>query len=286
MLIVPGALQPPLYQLLVDWKSIQVPSGKIRIEQISASTWINYYDRVYLGTDAEPATMEMIPHATVVDNVQFDLQSIQARAAQPYMWIDFNRTDSSRVAAEDPSIRQGDAQNTWANIRLNRLPTFFAAYPFNVTTGTTRYHAMRFNSTVSCNAVSRDLFPSICPGEKPYITSFEVQNVNTSVKVRICVPGKWGSSPWTLSRNRQDIGEQVYIQSSVDKNSSTIHCSSATTRGYFELGNYRTNGAYGQLLEYWPSSGIIKEHFNDLGTYCLTNSTVHCEQRIYIPSDQ
>lgn len=201
--------------------------------------------------------MQMIPQTTVVQNVQFELSSFSWSAAEPYMWIDYEGTQPPRSRA---SNLEGDAINSVTNIRIGKtlpyhpnLSGFVTAFPYNVATGTRRYHAMRFNSTVECEFVSEDQFPMICSGTKPYITSIKAQNDTSSTELRVCVPGSWGSHPWTVSRNRQDIQEEAFLRFSGSPEPITpltVRCSSATTRGYFELGNYRINGAYGPLLKH------------------------------------
>ena len=237
--------------------------------------------------------MEMIPQATVLQSVQAELPSLRKSAPEMNMWIDYNGTQPPAYKLDN---RQGDAINSFLNIRSRQtpqdqkiLPAFFSAMRFNVTTGTKRYHAMRFNSTVECRVVSKDKFPANCPGSKPYSTSIQVRNDTFTSELRICVPGRWGTSPWTLSRHRQDIREEVYLQLLDNSEKDTylnIHCASATTRGYFELGNYRTKGAYGPLLEQWPSRDIIEKDFNDRGHACISGDDVSCRgAHSYVPTE-
>jgi len=67
------------------------------------------------------------------------------------------------------------------------------------------------------------------------------------------VPGKIGTFPWTLSRNRQTITEELYLdlfdgeitngkeaRSELKNISGTVRCEAQTTRGYFELGELST----------------------------------------------
>jgi hypothetical protein len=252
------------------------------------------YDHMQLGFDAEPAAMEMIPQTAVVQNVQFELPSFSWLAPEPYMWIDYNGTQPPTSKIPNP---QGDAINSLYNIRIGKLskwgqdilPGFVTAFPYNITTGTRRYHVMRFNSTVDCESVSGDQFPTICPGMKPYVTSIRAQNGTASTELRICVPGSWGSHPWTLSRNRQDIEEEAFFQlltSPGTRTPSTVRCSSATTRGYFELGNYRIDGAYGPLLESWPSNETIERDFNDMTVSCSSDDRENvCQPHRYRPTE-
>ena len=99
--------------------------------------------------------------------------------------------------------------------------------------------------------------------------------------IDICVPGDYSSSPWTLSRDRQDIDEELFIKLHVPGQSHiidgeltvsvinfTIHCKVSTTRGCFELGNYRNNFIAGPLMEKWPDNKTMWEEYNDyLGFY-------------------
>lgn len=293
LLTLLAALQPPLYQLLVNWESVNIPSGVLGRIQLKPNLWEIREDKVFIGGDAEPATMEMIPHATILHTVQFEIPSIKRSLPDMYMWIDYNGT---KPPVSDLENQQGDAINSLLNVRTGKssdgmqiLPAFFAAIPFNISTGTKRYHVMRFNSTVECRVLSKDRFPADCPGDKPYSTSITARTNTSTSELRVCVPGTWGTSPWTLSRNRQDIEEEAYLQifGNLNKdNSSTIHCSSTTTRGYFELGNYRTYGIYGPLLEHWPSPDVIKKDFNDLGLSCMSGDAGSCHTPIsYAPSE-
>lgn len=80
-----------------------------------------------------------------------------------------------------------------------------------------------------------------------------------------------------MSRSRQDIREELFIDvfeelelGMVDQQGfrnlttdRTLHCTAFTTRGYFELGNYRNNQTWGPLLAKWPSYEDMTNDFND-----------------------
>jgi hypothetical protein len=103
--------------------------------------------------------------------------------------------------------------------------------------------------------------------------------------------------PWALSRNRQELLEEDYIDLT-DKfitppkdaswddpainTSSTIRCTSQTMRGCFELGNIRNNNTYGLLLERWPRPTQMAEDFND---WTDTERSIKQDQQSYVPSD-
>jgi hypothetical protein len=93
--------------------------------------------------------------------------------------------------------------------------------------------------------------------------------------VRVCVPGEMGAFPWTRSRNRQDITEQLYLdirdgdssgkhsQAAYRNISATIRCEAKTTRGFFEPGNTWNNDTYSGLLDKWPSHEDMLDEYND-----------------------
>jgi hypothetical protein len=122
------------------------------------------------------------------------------------------------------------------------------------------------NSTVKCRHIEQLEFLSSCSDTSPFTATLSAK-IRMPSMMHVCVPS--GSPPWTVSRNRQDLTENMYaalkwglLESYVPLN-ITIHCQAKTTRGYFELGNYRNNITYGTLLEKWPSPIEIQTNFND-----------------------
>jgi hypothetical protein len=76
----------------------------------------------------------------------------------------------------------------------------------SLNTGILREHALRLNSTTECSRIAGDQFPTTCGGTMPLTRTLDdPQNIT----IRICAPGNYGESPWTLSRNRQDITEEL-----------------------------------------------------------------------------
>jgi hypothetical protein len=90
------------------------------------------------------------------------------------------------------------------------------------------------------------------------------------------VPGAYGKTPWTLSRDRQDISEDLWIDvfipdtaltqgvlTELYATNFTLRCTSNTTRGYFEVNNNLNGNNPGPLLETWPSQEELAEDYND-----------------------
>ena len=150
--------------------------------------------------------------------------------------------------------------------------TFVSSIEQGTITGVLRQHAMRLNSTVSCKKFSRADFPTNCNGSFP----FRKWYAHSGNYTRVCVPGHHAISPWTLSRNRQDIAEHLYLDvvEDLDKNrypaawgmisNYTLHCTAYSTRGCFELGNYRNNYTRGPLLQKWPAREELARELHDV----------------------
>ena len=151
--------------------------------------------------------------------------------------------------------------------------TYFAsALPNNTNTGILREHVMRLNSTVDCKPIDEESFPSPCDGPSPFVTSFDKPG---NLSIDICVPGNFSATPWTLSRDRQDITEDLFIKVLVGNRSEvldyelemvvsnfTVQCTANTTRGYFELANWRNNFTAGPLIDKWPDNETLWNEFN------------------------
>jgi hypothetical protein len=158
----------------------------------------------------------------------------------------------------------------WGLDTANSGAFYASALPIGTTTGVLRHHALRQHSTASCQIVPESSFPSTCPGDAPFTTTFSHQDL----VVRICGPGSFQTVPWTLSRNRQNISEELWIDVATPGDrfrlsngtsyvAFTLHCTASSSRGYFELGNHHNGDVPGPLLEAWPSPDEMAVHFND-----------------------
>ena len=144
---------------------------------------------------------------------------------------------------------------------------------------------MRLNSSADCIRIDERAFPETCSGPHPLIASYisHTEPIYYGPKtlgnftVNVCVPGDSHTSPWTLSRDRQDISEDLFIKVHVPYNTSwewylttmigdvknlTVQCTANTTRGFFEMGNIRNNFTAGPLLEKWPDQESFWKDFN------------------------
>jgi hypothetical protein len=279
-----GAVQFPLYQILVPWKEFVVPTcldtayidygvGKRRCDFDRRKFEEIGYTQV--GIDLEPAQMAVIPAQNILPRMRNDLATLNGEEVQPHIWSD---TRSSGVTTTD----------------YKGYRDFVAALPRGTTTGVLREHTMRLNSTATCNSLEMSSFPATCRGENPLQASLKYQgtydwgrpdrNIST---VEICAPGDVGKHPWTLSRNRQDLSEEVFLKFTGDEyDTGVLHCTGLTTRGYFELGNIHNGDTFGPLLDKWPSSGpsLDDYQFHDYMGYDWGGESRHGGK--YIPSEE
>jgi hypothetical protein len=211
-----------------------------------------------VGWDIEPGEYAQLLVKDMSQKLIRDLAEISFGDPRPHLWNNASDRDAGTQLLE----------------RATNNTFFVAAIPQGTTTGSLREHVMRFNSSVSCNRIPRSQFPSACEGDHPFTRSFAHGDNLT----RVCVPGIISTSPWSLSRDRQEISEDLFLDileeaqtypqpgyplSGNWTSDFTLHCTAHTTRGYFELGNYRNNYTWGPLLDAWPDNKTMETEFND-----------------------
>lgn len=188
---------------------------------------------------------------------------------QPHLWPEqwVNVDDANRAAKS----------NLWWYENMNTATdyyTLFASSLVNVTNiGIFRQLGMRMNSSSTCINEDPSDFPATCFRERPFASDLRLRGLD----IRICAPGDYEKTPWMLSRDSQDIPEELWIDLTVDPSAAdvetmelqwglsnfTLHCTVNTSRGYFEIPNLHTKNNPGPLLEKWPSEKEMAEDWND-----------------------
>lgn len=228
---------------------------------------------VVVGYDPEPADLATIHQNRVVQEVMSSLATFNMLDLETHLWPDPSYLDDHVAVITDPTWRQtlrywAMGETTSGGDVMNHTPNFFVTALQNATgTGVLREHALRFNSSAWCDKIPRAQFPEPCPGKRPFYRSL---SKSPFLDIRVCAPGEYGVHPWSLSRNRQEIGEDLYLDV-VDGRINTpdpvanftLHCRTSTTRGYFELGNHMNSQIYGPLLGEWPDPDTMAREFND-----------------------
>ena len=225
---------------------------------------------IVVGYDPEPADLAQVPQNPVVLETAKNVVTVSDLDVQLRLWHDPN-TSAGNV--DDDLMAESNTFRWYYDSSQQGHPTYFvSALPNATTTGILREHAMRLNSTITCTDIAPEDFPATCGGTRPFTTSY---SRHQELTIDICVPGDYSKTPWTLSRNRQDLEEDLYIKVHVPYNSTlsydystsiqnfSSHCKSTATRGYFEMGNYHNNDTAGPLIETWPDNITMLENFND-----------------------
>ncbi|TAQ87222.1 hypothetical protein B7494_g4454 [Chlorociboria aeruginascens] len=266
-LLLLSAIQAPVQQALVSTETITIMTCQDQpVYETSA-----YCDPGRLPTilafDPEPYHLSLTPQNMVVREVMKKLATVNEMDIQQHLWHE----PSTNV--DNVDLDQKASSNTffWFYDLLNQTPTYFvSALANDTTTGILREHAIRLNSTVDCEPILAEAFPSSCGGQNPFVTSIDSQG---SLSIDICLPGDFTATAWNLTRDRQDIQEQLYIKVHIPYNSSvdwgeqlgnfTVQCTANSTRGYFELGNVRNNFTASGIIEKWPDNDTLWNEYND-----------------------
>lgn len=235
------------------------------------------------GYDPEPADMAVAPGNLVAKKVGNQLPTLSNLDSQNHIWPILPRM------GENWAMNIGNTFYYYQKISFQSIPFYVTAFPPGFNTGVLREHAIRFNTSVSCETVPRSSYPDVCPGDRPLTGEFS----NSETRNRYCVSGDYTAVPWSIDRNRQDIVEELWVDNYIPYgsrisllssfvespvNNITVHCVANTTRGYFELPNFYNGDTPGTLLEAWPSQEVLEREFNDVDAVSKqppTESQVH-----------
>ena len=191
--------------------------------------------------------MQQMEQKYVLDALSGDLIVTDIRDPQPLLW---NRNLLYRNTLQEYF---GDLNDTSGSSSRNS-ENWIASVPNGTVTGILEEDTLRMNSSTSCAILDISAFPSTCPGDNPFVTSYNASNTqfgNTDEDDRlpfvvdVCAPGNVSASPWSINLNRQEVHEDLYIRISSSSRSSdgqllanlTLHCNTNTTLGSFTLGN-------------------------------------------------
>lgn len=223
------------------------------------------------GYDPEPSDMAYAPGNLMARQVRNQLSTFSNLRTLDHIWPNVAGMGDNWV------MNLGDMLYYYQRTSVKNIPFYVSNFPQSFNTGVLREHAVRFNSTASCEMVPRSWFPSSCPGTNPLAGEFSSRETQN----RFCVPGDYTVHPWTIDRDRQDITEELWVDNYIPYGSQvldvesfatsnvknlTLHCVASTTRGYFELPNYHNDGEAGPLLTRWPSQEVLEAEFDDVET--------------------
>ncbi|KUI59675.1 hypothetical protein VP1G_06892 [Cytospora mali] len=243
LLILIILVLPPLQSLLAGTETPQVNTCH--------DGFYGCHNWYHAGLDPEPRAIQYLPSIIPVQRVSGKIISVNQYNKQPHLWPE--QWERSRYEGSDTLSGYFDNDGTY----------YVSSLPRGTNTGVLRQLSIRMSSTTECANVSLVEFPATCSGKRPFTSNFSLNGQ----EVRICAPGAYDETPWTLSRDRQDITEELWIDMVVPNYTApnfTLHCTTNTTRGYFEIPNVHTNNKPGPLLESWPSVEEMEKDWNDV----------------------
>ena len=215
--------------------------------------------------DPEPSDLATCPRGLIIPKVQHKLADLSSFDAQPYLWTETGLGNGSLPDNAYSAFYTDTFFYYWSLVNTSSIEpplSFYASsLPRGTTTGALRYHALRQQSEARCDAVPHSSFPSTCSGDAPFTASLS----NSDMAVRVCSPGAANRSPWTGTRNRQTVIEDLWVDVQLNgtQGSFTTHCTSNSSLGYFELGSQHNGNVPGPLLDAWPDRQNLV-NFHDL----------------------
>lgn len=246
-----GSIISPLQEVFLSINTIKTPTEH--------STIFNLLD---------------IPNQWLADNPDDDKIVVLTRNAlssanndqrQAQLWQGTNV--SCTITEKDQTLPYSCTQGGVTLSNMSRLENpFLAQLPSAYSTGLIQQFLPRINSTAKYQSIPSDEFPKGCDRIDG---AFYVNYYNTTISsyslslwgLEACMPANVTHSPWKATRDRQDFGEELYLnvtaydenQYSIGSRNSTFYkITLNTTAGYFELPNYMNGQTAGPLLEKDP----------------------------------
>ncbi|KAJ7020729.1 hypothetical protein C8F04DRAFT_1274646 [Mycena alexandri] len=234
-----SSLQQPIQSALLSFQGILVMS----CVDLPVSGRCTTELPVTTAYDAEPGAISLLPHNLIVADVASSIVAVTNLDQQPNLWVDnpYARVDQNIDAFVNQPAR---GMFFWyAPAGSHPKDTYFvSALQNGTTTGVLRQHAIRMNSSASCESIPRTSFPALCGGARPVEAAFK----NEFIDLRAACLGKPGPNLTSYAATN-----------------FTTKCTAGSSRGYFELGNYFNGFAYGPLLQEWPAPEVIASDFNN-----------------------
>ena len=225
-----------------------------------------------LGPLISPNRIIGVESRNVARSFVADLATSQPFDKNPFLWSQGTIMNVTSLA-EVLSINS----NTFGSLGKEVFATNF---PVGTQTGVLRNLATRLNTSMSCDLIDWRDIPTFCPvrnssgngGHPPTGILSSIRNetkpapfsneTDPNLTLRLCVPGFKDISPWNSTLRPQNILEHMWMDleytnlpgrntySPTAGSNFTLHCTSNTTLGYFELPNYWNGGVAGPLLSY------------------------------------
>ena len=222
--------------------------------------WIAVRENTFgIETDADISGLSLIKSVDAISAARADMESGSPWDSQPNLWKSPESMCNTSFHRWTDSCVSNHSQDAIYFYPLQGETSFVSFVVNTVNTGLFEAHTFRFNSSIQCTNVTEDLFPRPCKG---FFTSSETKRTDgpedPSIEFQVCAPGDLKKFPWKVTRDRQDIEEEVYLHFNAPYMSSisgqtgasswTQRCSAKTTAGYGMLPN-REDPTPGPLLD-------------------------------------
>lgn len=235
----------PLQELLLTQKSVQL----LVVEREGPPSPSSYVP------DADIAGLSQVNSTYAIGATRAAMDTAEYWDSQPNIWRRPENAcnETSTWTSSCTTTPERGATFFWP---LLGNSTFVSNLASTLNTGLAVNHAFRFNSSVDCVTVEESAYPQSCSGFTASTTLNPSSESGEDQIFKVCVPGDMHRFPWNMTRNRQDISEELYFHfnsaaaSSLSNASSsfTRRCTANTTAGYFQLPNNQ-NSTFGPLLE-------------------------------------
>ena len=262
-----GGVSQPLQQYLVTPQSLQtitcadVPGAEdvSGCKKIPINSAVSEIVTTTVPLIREPDLQEIttVQQAQVIQQMLGDMRVSTYGDSVTQIWDHggFDTEASTPGMIENIDLPGNESIKNW----------WLSILPNATSTGVIRQHALRLNSSLTCNKLNKADVP-LCPDDHAIHYDFRPNNTTeNALTVNICATQDLDKSPWQLTRNAQDISESVYVDVTVSKGANVsgfaTKCSSGTTMGYFELPNLKNRNRAQPLVRDWPPKGT----FNDCG---------------------
>lgn len=120
-------------------------------------------------------------------------------------------------------------------------------------------YAPRISSSISYTAITPDEFTKNCRNETDkgwFYAKYERDEEYRTVSLEACMPVDLRKSPWNVTRDRQDLEEELYLNilssTSSDTGPTYWKASAKSSLGYFELPSEANGNTQGELLDKDP----------------------------------
>lgn len=249
--------------LIISSGALPWPLQGIFVSQSPIDVWTFPGNPDLLSFDADITGLTQGPSSVVINSVAASLASGTWADAQSHLW-------------QEPSYSCNGTEPWWMqcyNVTatgdyyyadlgpLSGMGSFVTAFPNTASSGLVQEHGFRLNSSVSCSMLSQDALPAPDSSQLAFeqISSTAIPGSSDVFEVRVGVTGNMSASPWSMTRNRQDIEETMLIYANevaarlITRNSSadavSMQCTATTTSGYFEVASLHNKKTHGPLLD-------------------------------------